>query len=45
MKILDLKTRINKNNNQINVNIPKKLITKEEIDNIIKDKKVRILLK
>ena len=42
MKILDLKTRINKSNKQINVSIPKKQISKKLCDDILKNRRIRI---
>jgi hypothetical protein len=45
MKFLSLKTRINKNNKQINISIPKKLISKKLCDDIIKNRRVRIKFK
>jgi hypothetical protein len=44
MKFLDLKIRLNKNNKQINISIPKKQISKKLCESIIKNRSVRVKL-
>jgi len=43
MKELLLKARINKANGQININLPKKQFSIEELDNIQKGKSIKLL--
>jgi len=43
LKELLVKTRINKANGQININIPKKQLSIKELDNIQKNKSIKLL--
>lgn len=44
LKELHLKVRVNKNNGQLNVNLPKKKISMKDLDNIQKTNSIKLLL-